>query len=242
MVNLPPVLILVGGLGTRLRSVINDRPKALAEIDGVSFLEIQLTWLDRQGFQEIILLTGYGAEQISDYVRIRKKSNLRLCCVRERQPLGTGGAVLNALNQLQLRKPFLLLNGDSLTEISLREFCMQAQTTEQARLVVAYQKDAGQFGKVEFDENGRLLSFKEKTQKSEQGWVSTGIYYFPANWFFGRITDATPLSLEKDLIPAWLAKSLILQVFPVQANFADIGTPESYRVFARQAKNWDLTV
>ena len=100
--NLPTVLILAGGLGTRLKSVVHDRPKALALSAGVPFLEIQLQWLSHHGFKNIVLLTGHKSNQIASYIGENTTSNLTVKIVCEQAPLGTRGAVINALKELTL--------------------------------------------------------------------------------------------------------------------------------------------
>ena len=120
---LPTVLILAGGLGTRLKSVVHDRPKALAETAGVPFLLIQLKWLSQQGFQNIVLLTGHQSDQIASYVGDGTSLDVTVKIVCEQAPLGTGGAVINALKELTLSEEFVLVNGDSIAEVNLKKFC-----------------------------------------------------------------------------------------------------------------------
>lgn len=238
MGDFPLVLILVGGLGSRLKSVVSDRPKALAEADGVPFLDIQLSWLAKQGAQDVVLLTGFKAQNIDSYVGDGSSWNLRLRCLRESSPLGTGGAILNAASELNLTKDLLVLNGDSLTEVSLTEFFSKGKTYNYAGIVVVRQENSQRFGTVEFDSNDYLVRFREKSKNPKSGWINAGIYYFPAGWFEKSKTNNYPVSFENDLIPQWLSQGRSMKVFPNRGKFIDIGTPESFNLFQQQGKFW----
>jgi D-glycero-alpha-D-manno-heptose 1-phosphate guanylyltransferase len=236
--SLPSVMILLGGFGSRLNGVLNDRPKALAETDGRPFLDIQLQWLVKQGVKEVILLAGHMSSQIISYIGNGSAWELNIQIVEKIKPLGTGGAVQNALNELQTNKEFLLLNGDSLTEISLVEFCSLQKDMTSAQFVVVHQSDARRFGTVKFDRDNNLIGFQEKVECSHRGWINAGIYYFPDNWFAGINLPVNPVSLEMDMIPSWLLEKRQIGVFPTQGKFFDIGTPESYSTFQQKKQFW----
>ena len=238
MADLPLAMILVGGLGSRIQSVVKDRPKALAKAGGTPFLDIQLQWLTEQGGREAVLLTGHKGKQIKEYVIDRSARALTVSCLQEDSPLGTGGALLNAVKEMKHHESFLLLNGDSLTDVSLSEFCCDRLEERCARLVVVYQDDATRYGTVQFDENKQLIGFKEKKQASMPGWINTGIYFFPDGWFVDLPNKITPCSLEQDLFPQWLRELRRIHVFPVQGNFIDIGTPDSLAKFRHQHHLW----
>lgn len=236
MGELPHALILAGGLGTRLKRVIGDRPKALAEAAGISFLDIQLKWLARQGIREVVMLTGFRGQQIVSHVGDGANWNMSLQFVQEGQALGTGGAVLNAVEELQLKQAFLLLNGDSLTEVDLSDLCRQGHDSCLAQLVVVHRENTSRYGVVEFNDRHHLLGFREKEDSCVPGWINTGIYYFPAGWFDNTTAKLFPLSLELDLIPEWISGDRAMQVFPVHGDFVDIGTPESLSRFQERSK------
>jgi len=239
MANLPRVFILVGGLGSRLKSIARNRPKALMETGGVAFLDLQLKWLVRQGIQDVVLLTGHKSEQISHFIEDASSWDLNIKIIRESRPLGTGGAILNALNKLQTNKAFMLLNGDSLLEMSLRKFYESNDSFNLAKLVTVFQADADRFGKVTFDKNFDLLRFEEKNTDSQDGWINAGIYYFPEGWFEFETFTEYPISLEKDLFPIWLSSEKSKsRVYPVKGEFIDIGTPESFNLFKEHTKLW----
>jgi D-glycero-alpha-D-manno-heptose 1-phosphate guanylyltransferase len=239
MSKLPIVLILAGGLGTRLKSIVSDRPKALAEADGITFLDLQLKWLRQSGVKDIVLLLGYKAEQIIEYVGDENEWGLNINCLQERVPLGTGGSLLNAVNELKLEGELLLLNGDSLTEVALVDFCSQQRNLHSSGLVVVHQESASRFGIVQFNKDQELIDFMEKDATTTSGWINAGIYYFPAGWFKNLLKqNSLPCSLEKDLIPQWLNESCTINVFPVKGHFIDMGTPDSFAEFQQQVKLW----
>jgi NDP-sugar pyrophosphorylase family protein len=238
MGDFPLILILVGGLGSRLKSVVSDRPKALAEAEGVPFLDIQLSWLVKQGARDVVLLTGFKAQNIDSYIVGGSSWDLNLSSLSESSPLGTGGAILNAVSELNLSKGFLVLNGDSLTEVSLKEFSFNGKDSDSARFVVVHQKNSQRFGTVKFDSDNILVGFQEKSKNPKDGWINAGIYYFPPRWFKRTKINSYPVSLENDLIPQWLSLGRSMGVFPTRGNFIDIGTPESFSLFQQQGKIW----
>ena len=239
MGDLPPVFILAGGLGTRLQSMVSDRPKVLAEVGCVPFLDLQLKWLERQGIQEVVLLAGYMSEQIASFIGNGSSWDLNIRIIQESTPLGTGGAILNALKKLQTKQEFILLNGDSLAEVSLLNFYENNVDDGLAQIVAVYQADSRRFGTVIFDEKLNLIGFQEKKTHSQEGWINAGIYYFPEGWFESKTFTECPLSLEQDMFPAWLSSEKpTTRVFPIQGYFIDIGTPDSFSLFQEQVQQW----
>jgi len=109
--------VLAGGLGTRLRQVVADRPKPLALVHGTPFLEFLLNALAHKGVREFILLTGYKGEMIEEYFSSFKASGVTIRCSREETPLGTGGAVQHAVRFAT--DPSLLVNGDTFFDADL---------------------------------------------------------------------------------------------------------------------------
>jgi len=238
MAKMPKVLILAGGLGTRLRSVVHDRPKALAEIGGVPFLNLQLKWLANQGVKNVFLLAGYMSDQIVSFVGDGSKWKMKIDIIQEPKPFGTGGAVANATRQFQISDDFILLNGDSLTEIYLPDFYKKVKNSTKAYIIAVHQKDVSRFGRIEFNNKYQLIGFQEKISKTCEGWINSGIYYFPSSWFDGTDISKRPISLEQDLIPEWLINKRTICVFTVNGEFVDIGSPESYLLLQEQGKPW----
>ena len=217
-----PVFILAGGLGTRLRKVLPDRPKCLAEVMGRPFLRYQLDALDDAGFRRVVLCTGYMADLV--YQEIGNSHNrLQVTHSREEQPLGTGGSVRLALD----RNPCdvcLVLNGDSWCDLDYGELLGKYIKNRTPIMVLSEFEDTSRFGRVEVDISGTITGFAEKGL-SGRGWINAGVYFIPGD-SLRRFAADNPLSLERDLFPGWVVERR-LQGHKSSGRFIDIGTPES---------------
>jgi D-glycero-alpha-D-manno-heptose 1-phosphate guanylyltransferase len=217
--------ILAGGLGTRLRSRVADRPKVLAPVQGRPYLSYLLDQLAAARVRRVVLLTGYRAEQVraafgADY------AGMRLVYSAEPAPLGTGGALRHALPYIS-SPTCLLLNGDSYCDVPLSAFWdFHARRAADASLVLTRQDDCSRFGRIHVAPNDRIARFEEKPQGGGPGWVNAGIYLIQRA-VIEEILPDRPLSLERDLLPGWLDRRLLC-AFVCRGRFLDIGTPESY--------------
>ena len=227
-----PAVILCGGLGTRLRSVVADVPKVLAPIGGVPFLDLLLARLRMQGLCRVVLSTGHLADQVAAHVAGRTYDGLEVTCLAEPSPLGTGGAVRFATSAAGLRGPVLVLNGDTFCDAPLEHLVSLHARTPPARatLALAHVPDTSRFGTVEIGsaEPGAaapVLTFREK-QPGGSGWVNAGVYLLDTT-ILDDIAVGQVASLEHDVLPH-LADHLFAVPFP-RAHFLDIGTPEDYR-------------
>lgn len=215
--------VLAGGLGTRLRSVVADRPKVLAPVAGRPYLAHLLDQLAAAGADDVVLLTGYGADQ----VRAAFGDAYRGMALRysvEPEPLGTGGAVRHAAD-LFTRDAVLLLNGDSFCAVDLAELVVAAQRAGQVGVALAHVDDVGRYGAVEIGPAGRVTAFTEKGGATGEGWINAGIYLIPRD----RLADipaGRAVSLEREVLPRWVADPGIRGV--PGGRFIDIGTPESF--------------
>ncbi|MGQ0636918.1 MAG: nucleotidyltransferase family protein [Planctomycetaceae bacterium] len=228
-------LILAGGLGTRLRRVVADRPKVLAPVQGRPFLANLLDQLADAGLRHAVLCTGFCAEQVRETFGPRWRS-LELEYSHEAQPLGTGGALRQAL-ELSRSTTVLALNGDSYCDAKLATFFAAHEAGPfSGSLLLTEVADASRYGRVEFTTDGRLVSFVEKQAAAGAGWINAGVYLFERA-LFAEVPPGIALSLERDLLPQWAARSL-LGADPCGEAFLDIGTPESYgmteKFFERQ--------
>jgi NDP-sugar pyrophosphorylase family protein len=215
--------ILVGGLGTRLRSAVADRPKALAEVAGRPFLAYLLDQLVEAGVQHVVLLTGHLGHLVSAALGSRYRG-LSLAYSQESSPLGTAGALRLALPQLA-SSSVLVMNGDSYCGADLRAFWeWRSARAPEAALVLAQVPDVDRFGSVHTDEAGRVLSFLEKGGAHGPGWINAGIYAL-SRGLLAEIPDGRAVSLEHECFPAWLGR---LGAWRSNAAFLDIGIPESY--------------
>jgi D-glycero-alpha-D-manno-heptose 1-phosphate guanylyltransferase len=215
--------ILAGGMGTRLRPMVVDRPKVLAEVGGRPFIFYLLDQLAAVRVRQVVLCTGYLAQQVVDTVG-ETYGPLNLLYSQEPSPLGTGGALRFALPMLE-SETVLVLNGDSFCEANLRAFCLVHRLRgAKVTLLLAEVTDTGRFGWVELDGEGRITGFREKGKATGGGWVNGGVYLINRS-FLESIPLQEIASLEQDLFPAWIGRGLY--GFRSQGRFIDIGIPES---------------
>lgn len=219
----PLALILAGGLGTRLRSVITT-PKVLAPVLGRPFLTHLLDQLVAYRIPQVILATGHQADLVEAAIGTQYQS-LRILYSRESEPRGTGGALRLALPQIT-EGPLMVFNGDSYSTadlIAARRF--HDHHHAEATLVLQKVPDASRFGRVQTDPDGRILAFEEKQNRSEPAWVNAGIYFLSRR-FLESIPENRSVSLEREVFPQWINRGLY--AFHAPGLFHDIGTPESY--------------
>lgn len=218
------VAVLAGGLGTRLRSVVADRPKVLAPVGGRPFLAYLFDRLSSAGIREATLLTGFAADQVHASFG-SNFGGLRLAYSRELEPLGTAGALRRALPQLP-GKSILLFNGDSYCEVDLTALlAFHERTGASATLTLTQVADSSRYGRVHFDGDRRIERFEEKNGTRESGWINAGVYLLGRE-LVERIPPDRAVSLEREVLPACVAAGSAFG-FP-GGRFIDIGTPESY--------------
>jgi NDP-sugar pyrophosphorylase family protein len=220
--------VLAGGLGTRLRAAVPDRPKVLAEVNGRPFLAHLLDRLAAAGARDATLLVGYAADRVRAAFGDRH-GPLRLAYSREPEPLGTGGAVRLGLPHLR-GESVLLLNGDSFCDVDLAALLAFHRTHPPgATLTLTRVPDAGRYGRVRLD-GYRVTDFEEKNPHAGPGWINAGVYLF-ARELVEAIPAGRAVSLEGDCLPAWVAAGRVWG-FAGGGRFIDIGTPESYAAAA----------
>jgi len=220
-----PALLLVGGLGTRLRSVVPSAPKPLASVGKKSFLELLIRQLKHQGVRRLILCTGYLADQVETEFGDGRALDIEITYSKELEPLGTAGAVKLAQSQLGGASEFLVMNGDSFLEIDLTSF-IQFHRDHSALVSVAVVRveDSSRYGTVQVDGNHKVIGFLEKTGSTGPGWVNAGVYVFSPEVL--QYIPQGRSSLEKDVFPHLLGKGVYAQEH--SGMFIDIGTPEDY--------------
>jgi D-glycero-alpha-D-manno-heptose 1-phosphate guanylyltransferase len=218
------VAVLAGGLGTRLRQVVSDRPKVLAEIHGRPFLAYLLDQLAAAGFRRVVLCTGYLWEKIYGTFGASYKS-LHLFYSHEREPLGTAGGLRLALSRLQ-SDPVLVMNGDSYCAADLRPFFQwHCRRAARASLLLIRMAQPGRYGSVNVDNDGVVLEFREKSQKGANGWINAGVYLL-SQAVLASIPQQRKVSLEYDVFPQWIGHGLC--GYQTDGAFLDIGTPEDF--------------
>ncbi len=218
--ELPPAVILAGGLGTRLRPVVSDRPKAMAPVAGKPFLIHQLEWLYANSVRSVILCVGYKGKQIEDYVDDGSRVGLKVTYSCEHTPLGTAGALANALDLLPWR--FLLVNGDTYTTLPLDSLWEAHRRYDaMATIAITSAQDSSTVGGVELASDCRIIAFREKRPGAK--FVSMGVYAVSRD-LVEAIPDKRPCSLENDVFPHVNR----LYGYLSGASFIDIGTPAGY--------------
>lgn len=216
--------ILAGGLGTRLRPVIADRPKVLAEVQGRPFLGYLLDQLSAAGLRLVVLCTGYMGEQVRSAFG-NSYGRLRLVYSQEAFPLGTGGALRLALPLFD-SDSVLVMNGDSFCETDLGGFWnWHCARKAEATLVLTKVADTKRYGKVQTRADGLVLRFEEKSDVGGPGWMNAGIYILSRHLLLG-IPEGRCISLESQVFPAWVGRPLY--GYRGGGRLLDIGTPESY--------------
>jgi D-glycero-alpha-D-manno-heptose 1-phosphate guanylyltransferase len=217
-------VILVGGMGTRLKSVVSDLPKPMAPVNGKPFLEYVLEALAASGVvSKIVLCVGYKREIVSSHFGTAYESIPVLYSIEE-SPLGTGGAVVNALPQIQ-GDNFLLLNGDTIFKIDFPDLLFQHEKHE-ADITIATKliTKAARYGTVR-KEGIRIVQFEEK-QGREYGEINGGIYIVNKNVFKPK-TLPQRFSFETDFLEK-MVRDIYIQGIPFDRYFIDIGIPEDF--------------
>ena len=221
--------ILVGGLGTRLRAVVSDCPKILAEVRGKPFLSYLLDQLNRHGVQKAVLCAGYQGDRVKAACGDAYGS-LRLFYSQESEPLGTAGALRLALPQLD-SDPVLVMNGDSYCDADLDDFfAWHAGCGAEASLILTEVEDTGRYGRVSVAEDGSVMRFEEKKAGAGPGWINAGVYLLGCP-ILASVPEGGSVSLERDIFPAWIGRGLV--ACRKRVRFLDIGTPESYGMAER---------
>jgi NDP-sugar pyrophosphorylase family protein len=223
---LPDSVVLVGGKGSRLRSVVSDRLKPLAPVAGRPFLEWLLLQLRNQGVGRAVLSAGYRADQIEAFAGAwTGPSELELIVVREPVPLGTGGGLRHALREVRTPE-VLVLNGDSFCAGDLSALARARRDRgARAALLLTHVEDAARYGAVALGADGEIEAFREKTRAAGPGLINAGVYAMDREAVAG-LPEGRQLSLERDVFPGWVGGELVGVVS--RGPFIDIGTPESY--------------
>jgi D-glycero-alpha-D-manno-heptose 1-phosphate guanylyltransferase len=220
-----PAVLLVGGMGTRLRSVIPSTPKPLAPVGKKSFLELLVRQLRHQGIRRLVMCTGYLADQIEDKFKDGRSWNIEIEYSKEPCPLGTAGAIKLAQRHLLDSPTFLVMNGDSFLEADFHHLIQFHREHRGLATMTALQVTNGaRYGRVHLSTDHRVIGFEEKTGDPASGLVSAGVYVFNRA-VFEHIPEG-PSSLEKDVFPRLLSHGVY--ALEQRGMFIDIGTPDDY--------------
>lgn len=227
MPSVTEAILLCGGAGLRLRSVTGNNPKALADIGGRPFLDLLLSQLKRHGFRRVILAAGRQRDSIQSRFGYRAH-DLTLAYSIEMTPLGTGGALRNAVDLLE-SDTALIMNGDSYTDVDLSAFATDhREARADVALVVVPADGRVDCGLVSVDSRGKVVGFKEKQSSLGSQHVNAGIYLATKRVLYD-IPEGLCVSLEEELFPQWIVEGKYLRAFSHPGCSIDIGTPERYQ-------------
>ena len=223
---LQTAIILAGGFGTRLQSVVSDLPKPMAPVNGSPFLNYQLDYLKHYGVKKAILSVGYLAEKIQEYYKSSYKG-IAIDYVVETSPMGTGGGIRLGLEFC--KDEFgLVLNGDSFFDIDLHDF-FKLHINESSRFSLSLRNvsDSSRYGTIETDANDQITSFKEKMGIAKAGRINGGTYILNKEDYLKATPPQTSFSIEKDFFEKQF-KSQVIKGFEFNGYFIDIGIPEDF--------------
>lgn len=226
MVKTMDVVILCGGLGSRLQSVLEGRQKVMARVHERPFLDVLLGYVQDQGGCRVVLCTGYKAQAVEEYYQ-KHNFKLNISFSQEDSPRGTGGAIFNAQAHIQ-SKNFIVLNGDSYCAVDfnqLRHFHEQAKA--KVTMVVTTVTKANDYGRIVFDDQGVVTSFQEKQALTQEHltYVNAGVYCL-AQEIFLMMPKKQKFSLEHECFPRWVGQGFY--AMSTKKKFLDIGTPQRY--------------
>ena len=217
-------ILLVGGLGTRLHSEVDNLPKSMAPINDKPFLAYQMAYLKSYGISKVILATGYLSESISDYFG-HEYMSIKIEYSIEETPLGTGGAIKQALEKVS-EESVLILNGDTLFKVDLAAFYQNhLQSGADFSMALKPMKNFNRYGVVVLDHEQQVIGFEEKKEQLE-GNINGGIYLLNKTIFK---TDNYPpkFSFEKMFLEEGY-KDFKFIGFTSATYFLDIGIPSDY--------------
>ena len=218
-----PALILVGGLGTRLRPVYADGPKALAPIRGKPFLAYLLKMLADHGLSRVVLCLGHRAGQIEQWLA-EQSLGLDIYYSHEDEPLGTAGALGLAYSRYARGERVWAMNGDSILRMSLAAMWeLHARRAAEATIALAHVPDTSRYGSIEVNDEGWVTSFSEKSTERKPGFINGGVYLFEPS-VMDRVVEDRNISLEREILPAQRRRGLL--GFESDGYFIDIGVPQ----------------
>ena len=243
------MIILCGGLGTRLREVIGEKQKTMADVKGKPFLEILIDYYKKFGIKDYIFACGYKKEEIYDYFKDGKDFGINCQYAVEEEPLGTAGAIRNCLQYIDDELVYVV-NGDTLYEFDIN-LLNKSFNHYNADMTIATKKanEETRYGFIDYDiydENygGLIKSFNEKNNscrgeglpspnvganalRSPHKYINGGIYLIKKS-LIAEI-PLTKCSIEIDIIPSWIKNNKRISFINSESYFIDIGTRDSYK-------------
>ena len=223
-------VVLVGGLGTRLRPLTETIPKPLLPLVDRALLDHILDHLAEHGVHDVLLSSPHRAATFDAFIRARRRLNghQRISRIPETIPLGTGGAIVNAVHCAALDESFLVLNGDTLTNIDLTALAaFHRRRRAVATIALTQLRDPRPYGLVVTDRDANVLEFREKPDQRIAGTVSAGTYVLEPSALDG-MEPGRLASVERDLFPTLVAEGAPMTGYASNAYWMDLGTPQTY--------------
>lgn len=225
------VIILCGGLGKRLRSVIYDQPKVLAKIGDVTFLDILVNNISSHGLRNITLCVGHLKDHVKRHFCYNNNDDYNhndysVKFSEEEEPLGTGGALKNAIPSTR-SETFIAMNGDSVCKVNFRDLInFHINKNALLSMVLVRSLTSNDYGTVVLDDSQRVISFNEKTSDDKESLINAGIYIMQKD-ILDHMPKSKAFSLEYDLFPKLCNDRFY--GFITNGEVIDIGTPERYK-------------
>jgi NDP-sugar pyrophosphorylase family protein len=224
--------ILAGGLATRLKSAVSDRPKILAEVADRTFLDYLLDRLENQGFHRFLFLLGHMHEMVEQYLEktiLPEKPHFEVAVSVEPEQRGTAGALKYAAEKVD--PEFFMINGDVYFEFDAAGMIdLHREHEADATLAVCRVEETSRYGLIDLSPDNRIQAFREKEKSGGAGWINGGAYLLKK-----EVLDMMPsdraVSIEREVFPPMIASGRKLLAAKQEGYFIDIGTPESYREF-----------
>jgi mannose-1-phosphate guanylyltransferase len=224
-------ILLVGGFGTRLKPLTNQTPKPMLPVGGLPVTEHQILAAKKAGISTVILATSYLSEVFIPYFGDGSKWGMQLKYAVEKQPLGTGGAIRNAAELIDLNsallanEEFVIFNGDVLSQHSISaQLEFHRKNRAAATLHLINVADARAFGCVPTDETGRVTAFLEKMENPVTNAINAGCYVFSPS-VISEIPLNQVVSVERETFPALVDSGRPVFGYAEQSYWLDIGTP-----------------
>lgn len=221
-------IILAGGKGTRLSSILSDIPKPMAPINGKPFLDILLSQLNSYpDIKNVILAVGYKSDIIMAKYRDCASYKFKILFSEEKVLLGTGGAIKKALSLTNTEDVFVL-NGDSYIEVDINSLINFHEANNASITIVLKEiSDANRYGSVKIDDQLRIFSFEEKNSLNHTGLINAGVYLIKKS-LFDNIEEDREISFERQILPVLIKGNAYGYI--TSGRFIDIGVPETYLI------------
>ena len=228
-------IILAGGFGTRLKSLVSNIPKPMAMVNNQPFLNYLINYLKHYQIKNIVFSTGYLSNVIELHYK-NKYENLTINYSKEEEPLGTGGGIRKAIELID-EQNILVLNGDSFFDVNLFELYNQFITNQYDAIIASRKvENADRYGTIE-TQNQIITNFNEKTGNSKPGIINGGVYILNKNHYINNTINNINFSIEKNYFEKYF-KTSVFGTYTCSGYFIDIGIPTDFLRAQNEFKNF----